>query len=283
MKERSEGNSPAAIDAVRGDNKGIYPSTGAAEYTETNLSFDADGFSLSVRGSSAQINKTGETYVGWQWLEDATPGFDIVSFTGNGSNRTISHSLSAVPELMILKNLDTDIDWSVYTAMTGNTHYLGLNSTAVSNDNDEYWNDTTPTSSVFTVGTHNSVNKSSSPFIAYLWAGVEGFSSFGKYTGNGNADGPFIWCGFRPAWVVMKATTSVVKGWNMFDSTRSPFNIAGAQIQANSNDAEATLNAIDILSNGFKLRTTDDAVNNSGAVYVFLAFGETPFKTANAR
>jgi hypothetical protein len=168
--------------------------------------------------------------------------------------------------------------------MTGNTHYLGLNSTAVSNDNDTYWNDTTPTSSVFTVGTHNSVNKSSSPFIAYLFAGVEGFSKFGKYTGNGDTDGPFVWCGFRPAFILEKNASSL-DDWVMWDNQRNPYNVSGTVLKPNVTDAETTASSkyIDFLSNGFKLRASDTGVNGDGNTHIFWAWAKTPFKTANAR
>jgi len=283
IKNRDAVSNNLLFDAVRGATKWIPSNDGDVEETEadTLLSFDSDGFSV---GDSVRVNTDTEKYVGWQWLEDATPGFDIVSFTGNGSNRTISHSLSAVPELIILKNLDTIIDWSVYTAMTGNTHYLTLNSTAISNDNDEYWNDTTPTSSVFTVGTHNSVNKSSSPMIAYLWAGVEGYSKFGSYTGNGNADGPFVWCGFRPSTILLKRTDAI-NDWTIKDSTRNPYNVVDHALIPDATNAEytATWVYVDFLSNGFKVRSTDNSQNTSGGTYVFMAFADTPFKTALAR
>jgi len=287
IKNRDATDSHVLTDSVRGVTKLISSDAGTAETTDadTLTAFDSDGFSL---GDDDKVNTNTEKYVGWQWLESATPGFDIVSFTGNGSNRTISHSLGAVPELMIVKNLDTEIDWAVYHASTGNTHYLTLNSTAVSNDNDTYWNDTTPTSSVFTVGTHNSVNKSSSPMIAYLWAGVEGFSKFGSYTGNGSTDGPFVSLGFSPSFIMIKETSGT-GGWFIFDDARDPTNDNTTErLYADTNGAGvadtggASKGILDFLSSGFKLRD-DGSINTSSDTYVFMAFSETPFKTAPAR
>jgi len=288
LKNRAAAENHYVFDSVRGVGTGagkhISPNEGTAEVSDATVkAITSDGFTVEATG--AAIN-TGN-HVVWSWLEDATSGFDIVSYTGNGSNRTISHSLGAVPGQMIIKNLDTEIDWAVYNEGSlwhgaANLGYLTLNTTAVSYDNDEYWNDTTPTSSVFTVGTHNSVNKDSSPMIAYLWAGVEGFSSFGKYEGNGSTDGPLILTGFKPRFIVCKSYTQV-KGWNMFDSARSTYNVAGAQLQANLDEAEATLNAVDLLSNGFKLRTADNAVNRNGYGFIYMAWAESSFKYATAR
>ena len=282
IKNRDAADAHCWFDSVRGVTKLISSDAGTAETTDadTLTAFDSDGFTV---GADDKVNTDTEGLVAWQWLESATPGFDIVSFTGNGSNRTISHSLSAVPEFMILKNLDTDIDWSVYHASLGNTHYLGLNSTAVSNDNDTYWNDTTPTSSVFTVGTHNSVNKSSSPMIAYLWAGVESFSKFGSYVGNANTDGPFVWCGFKPAFLMVKEATSV-EGWLMFTNTIDTYNVVGDYLLANSNVAEYAASYVDFLSNGFKVRINGSGMNGSTSdTHIFMAWADTPFKTAPAR
>jgi len=288
LKNRAATEDHYVFDSVRGVGTGagkhISPNTTGAEVSDATVkAITSDGFTVEATG--AAIN-TGN-HVVWSWLEDATSGFDIVSYTGNGSNRTISHSLGAVPGQMIIKNLDTEIDWAVYNEGSlwhgaANLGYLTLNTTAVSYDNDEYWNDTTPTSSVFTVGTHNSVNKDSSPMIAYLWAGVEGFSSFGKYEGNGSTDGPFILTGFKPRFIVCKSYSGA-KGWNMFDSARSTYNVAGAQLQANLDEAEATLNAVDLLSNGFKLRTADNAVNRNGYGFIYMAWAESSFKYATAR
>jgi hypothetical protein len=290
LKERSGGNHGTIIDSVRGGNKGIYPSLNNAEYTETNLSFDADGFSLSATGSAAQVNASGQTYIGWQWLEGATPGFDIVSFTGNATNRTISHSVGVAPEFMVVKNLaDTD-NWAVYHASNTSapeTDYLILNTDAATADDATIWNDTAPTSSVFSVGTSSLTNGNTEAMIAYLWAGVEGFSKFGKYTGNNNADGPFVWCGFKPAWLCIKCSSGI-ENWFVGDNKRLGYNLGNRpMLSPNTAAAEDTSwsgNApFDLLSNGFKIRRTGDAFNTDGGTYLFIAFANTPFKTATAR
>ena len=286
LKERSGANHGTIIDSVRGGNKGIYPSLTAAEYTETNLSFDADGFSLSATGSSAQVNASGQTYIGWQWLEGATPGFDIVTYTGNETNRTISHSLSAVPELMIVKNLSAVDNWIVYHASnTSSPEDVGLilNTTSATVDAVTYWNDTAPTSSVFTVGTGGGTNGNTNSLVAYLWAGVEGFSKFGSYLGNANTDGPFVWTGFKPAFLMVKEATSV-EGWLMFTNTIDTYNVVGDYLLANSNAAEYAASYVDFLSNGFKVRINGSGMNGSTSdTHIFMAWAETPFKTANAR
>ncbi len=277
-------------DSVRGATKLLVSNTTAAEVTDadTLTAFDSDGFTV---GDDVKVNTSGEDYVGWQWIEGATPGFDIVSFTGNATNRTISHSLSAVPKFMIVKNLaDTD-NWAVYHASNTAapaTDYLILNTNALTADDATVWNDTAPTSSVFSVGTSSLTNGNTEAMIAYLWAEVEGFSKAGAYVANASTNGPFLWCGFRPAWVIFFSYAGSGAGRWMLDSVRSTYNPAGVQtdsvVQANSNAAGFAGSSyyLDFLSNGFKIRTSSD-FNSSGRSLVFMAFAEAPFKTANAR
>jgi len=229
--------------------------------------------------------------VGWQWIEGATPGFDVVSFTGNATARTISHSVGVAPEFIVVKNLaDTD-NWAVYHASNTAapaTDYLILNTTAATADDATIWNDTAPTSSVFSVGTSSLTNGNTEAMIAYLWAGVESFSKFGSYTGNGSTNGPFVWTGLKPSMVMVKRTNAA-GGWPMWDNARSTYNVNNYLIEADATNAgggaewTAAWTYIDFLSNGFKIRGNDTETNGSGSTYVFAAFAESPFKTATAR
>jgi hypothetical protein len=179
-----------------------------------------------------------------------------------------------------------DQGWPVYHASNTaapETDYLLLNSTAATADLDTVWNDTAPTASVFSVGTSALVNTNNDTYIAYLFSEVEGFSKFGSYTGNGSSDGPFVWCGFRPRWVLIKTTNQVDVGWIQHDSARNTSNLSASRLRPNTSDAQTSDNGIDILSNGFKMRSADGSTNASGSTFIFAAFAESPFKYARAR
>jgi hypothetical protein len=235
-------------------------------------------------GDQAFTNASGGTYVLYSWKESATAGFDIVSYTGTGSARTVSHSLSAVPNWMIVKNIETGgKSWVVYHSANTSapeTEYLLLDSNGATADFAGYFNDTAPTSSVFTVGTGSDANASSDDFIAYLWRSVQGYSKFGSFIGNSNAStGTFTYLGFRPSLVIIKGTSSS-RWWSLQDDKRSPFNLIGDVLFANTNGAEETNNSnyyIDFLSNGFKIRGSSVYTNNSGETYLYMAFAEAPF------
>ena len=285
IKSRSHSNYHVVTDTVRGVTEQIYPNDdGVEETTAGSLTvFGSDGF--TVAGSSTDTNGSGRTYVAWCWKESATAGFDIVSWTGDGTSQDISHNLSAVPTTIIVKNRSAEVEWYVYNVNNGNTHSLVLNSNAAKagaySDN---WNNTTPTSSVFTVGSSQSTGGSSgNNMIAYVFTDIQGFSKVnGFYTGNGNADGPFLYTGFRPSLVIWKKT-SATGAWPMYDIKRDTVNPMTKRIQANDGDTEADQSAaeIDFLSNGIKLRTTDSEWNGSGVSYVFMAFAEQPFVNSN--
>ena len=284
IKQRSGSNNHEWFDAVRGATKRIYSDVTNAEDTgaTTLTSFDSDGFSLGT----GNPNNDGGTYVSWCWKESATAGFDIVSYTGNGSNRTISHSLSAVPKWMIHKSRDnSSYNWGVYhhKLSPSDERNLNLNTNGAANvdSGGVYYNSTDPTSSVFSVGTNVGYNKSSDDYIAYLWSEKQGFSKFGSYTGNGNANGATVWCGFSPAFVLIKSTASGV--WRLWDNKRDSINPNTANFQTNAADAEYDHSsvAIDFLSSGFKARSTDSSYNGSGTTYVFMAFAEQPFVNSN--
>jgi hypothetical protein len=298
LKERSGGNHGTIIDAVRGANKGVYPSLNFAEYTESNLSFDADGFSLSTTGSAAQVNASSQTYIGWQWLAgnatstpsggsvsstvsvNQTAGFSIVSWTGTGANATIAHGLGAAPSWILIKNLADADSWVVYHDSMGATKGAALDTSDAPATASTFFNDTAPTSTVFSVGSGGRSNGSSDAMIAYCWCEKPGFSKFGSFEGNGSStDGPFIELGFKPAWFMWKNIDSGTNGdWTMMDSARDPFNMVESNLRANSNMAADTGEAdLDFLSNGVKHRGGTSARFNASATYIYMAFAENPF------
>jgi hypothetical protein len=288
-KSRSNAETHKLVDSTRGATKALSSETTGDEVTESGItSFDADGFTIDG-ATDTGYNTNTYTYVGWLWKKGVTPGFDIVTYTGNGSARTISHSLGAVPHFMIVKartTAGTDQGWAVYhrnNTTAPETDYLLLNSTAATADLDTIWNDTAPTSSVFSVGTNALVNTNNDTYLAYLWTEIPGFSRFGSYTGNGSTDGPFVWCGFRPKFVVIKRTDSTGDWW-VYDTVRNTINASVNKILFNSNALEDTAGEdIDIISNGFKVRTTAAGLNTSTATYIFAAFAETSFKYSRSR
>jgi len=282
-KNRSAAYSHRIIDTVRGVTKILTPDTAAAEATNSNAlaSFDSDGFTLNADGDGYGLNYDNtHNIVAWCWKESATSGFDIVSYTGNGSARTISHSLSAVPKMIIVKDRDNgDYSWHVYHEAVGNGKTLYLDLTNAPSTDSIYWNDTTPTSSVFSVGTSVTTNNNTDAFIAYLFADVQGFSKVGSYTGNGNADGAFVYTGFRPAFLMVKATVS--SAWYIYDNKRAGYNVENYQLYPDRSNAEDTTDQIDLLSNGFKWRAITGDPNTSGRTYIYMAFAEAPFVNSN--
>jgi len=201
-----------------------------------------------------------------------------VTWTGNATNRTISHSLGVVPNLMIVKGTSAR-DWMVYHSEMSSapeTDYMRLDTSAAIADEATIWNDTAPTSSVFSVGTGNGVNANTETYVGYIFANVEGFSKFGGYTGNGNADGPVVYCGFRPSLVIIRNTS--VGNWNMYDVKRNTYNVANLYFMADAVSVAGTsAHNIDILSNGFKPRNTSGNTNDSGNILIYMAFAENPF------
>ena len=276
-KSRSNTEAHNMWDSVRGAEKYLTVNTGDAESNSPSTgisSFNSDGFTV---GSLDSLNDGSVTYVAWGWKESADAGFDIVSMSGTGSARTQAHSLSAVPEWIFVKELDNAGSWYTYTAMLGNTKAMFLNATnAVSADSSGYWNDTTPTSSVFSLGTDGGVNQSSTGYIFYLWRSVQGFSKFGSFLANSNVNGPFVYTGFRPAMVIVKVASDA-NNWAAFDAKRSPFNPVDDSVYPDTDAAENTSHVIDFLSNGFKIRDSDGTINSTGNTYVYMAFAEQPF------
>lgn len=278
-KTRSVADDHRLVDSVRGSTNYLFTNLTSAEQTGPSLTFTADGFDVS---NSTQ-NVGGRTYVDWSWKKGAAYGLDIVTYTGNGVVRTVAHSLGMAPKFAIIKARDSGQSWAVYHNAIGATNRLNLNTTGVAATSSAYWNDADPTSYNITLGTHTEVNANGINYIAYLFSEVEGYSKFGSYKGNGSADGAFVYCGFKPRWVMIKRTDTAGYGWAIFDTERNKCNVVPNYLMANSADVEQSDAAIDILSNGFKFRNTGAALNASGGTYIYAAFAECPTKFATAR
>ena len=283
IKERDDDINHYLYDSVRGVGKRLQVNIDNAEGDTDSTwfaSFDSDGFSI---GSEDNINDTGDNYVAWCWKE-ASGIFDIDAYEGTGSARTEAHSLSAVPHLMIVKSRDGAYNWAVHhhkNTSTAEEEGIFLNLTNATDSSDVQWNDTAPTSSVFSLGTGNQTNRSGDSYIAYLWSEKQGYSKFGFYTGNGNANGPFIHLGFRPAWIMTKMTSGV-DNWQICDNKRDPDNPVFSQFMPDSSDSANDGDAkVDFLSNGFKIRKSGASWNGSGSTFIYMAFAEAPFVNSN--
>ena len=211
-------------------------------------------------------------------------GFSIVSYTGDGTaGATIGHGLNSAPSLIIVKELNNTNDWQVYFSALGATKWLYLNSDIAAGTSTNRWNNTEPTSTVFTIGDSLGVNRPSSAYISYCFAPVEGYSAFGSYTGNGSTDGPFVFTGFRPRWVMWKPVNQSGTNWVIRDAARDPYNVVSNYLLADTSGAEGSVAEIDILSNGFKFRNNLSGNNTNGVQVIYVAFAEHPFKTSRAR
>ncbi len=298
-KARSYAGWHALFDRIRGANSFLASnSTNAEDNNWTGQSFTSNGF--TVNGTySGETNLNGQSFVAWQWKANGSgssntagsitstvsantsAGFSVVTWTGNGSAATIGHGLGVAPKMIIVKVRNAAGDnWGVYHSSIGNTGGLLLNLTNATGTNIGYWNNTSPTSTVFSVGTFFNTSNN---YVAYCFAEVAGYSKFTSYTGNGSADGSFIYLGFRPRFIMIKRTDSVGH-WIMYDTARDAYNITQNSLRANVSDAEnQSYGQYDIVSNGFKIRTTDIGTNASGGSYVVAAFAENPFKYSLAR
>ena len=289
-------------DAVRGAQKSLVPNSTQVEgdYSTVLQSFNTDGFTV---GTSGWVNDNGKTYASWNWKANGagsantdgsinstatsantTTGFSIVKYTGNQtSGATVGHGLGAVPKMIIVKNLNDTENWVVYHASLGNTKRLSLNLTEEETTDSAVWNNTTPTSSVFSLGNSDKSNNVNIPYIAYCFAEKKGYSKFGSYVGNGNADGTFVYTGFKPAFVMVKRSSGT-DNWMITDNKRSSSggnNAIDRRILPNLSNAEYTnTSPMDILSNGFKHRDGDDINNASGSTYIYMAFAENPFTSS---
>ncbi len=285
IKIRSGNERHVINDTVRGAQKQLASNTTAAEDTSATgalTAFTSDGYSLDSDLSRGSVNNAAYTYVDWLWKKGATPGFDIVGYSGNGaSNRTVSHSLGVTPAMVIVKNRTSGTpNWRVWhQRLSGVDSFLGLNQTAAVGTSSTVFNGFSSTT--FTVGTDPATNENGSSHVAYLFSEVAGFSRFGSYTGNGSSDGPFVFCGFRPRFILLKRTDSA-GNWTMYDSARSPRNADTKVLYPNlSNSEDASTDHFDWLSNGFKMKSTNQ--NTSGGTFIFAAFAENPFKYSLAQ
>jgi hypothetical protein len=285
VKGRSGATDHALYDSVRGVQKQIESNTTTAETTETTglTAFNSNGFTV---GALAQMNTNTATYVGWQWKEGATQGFDIVTYTGNSTaNRTVAHSLGVTPSMIIVKNRSAVQNWPVaHTSLAANNLLILDTTNATTSAGTRLL---LGNSSTFTVGDaadYGVTNQTSQNYVAYLFAAVAGFSRFGSYTGNGSSDGPMIFTGFLPRFVMVKRTDTT-QNWFMLDTARNTSNAVDNYLMANTSDADATFSPsqIDFISNGFKLRGTAAGLNASGGTYIFAAFASSPFKNSLAR
>lgn len=286
IKNRGGSTSHAIYDTTRGTQSQLSSDTTGDQVTSSSglTAFGSNGFTIST---STLVNTTGTQYVAWAWDESTQAGLDVVSYTGNGANRTIAHTLGVAPKMVIVKARTTagaDQGWPVWHTSIANTTYLQLNSTSGTATGADYWNSTSPTSSVFSLGTNVAVNANNDTYISYLFSEIEGYSKFGSYTGNASADGPFVWCGFKPKYIMVKKT-SASGPWMVFDSSRDSFNVATSELRPNETTAEpiATRGSVDLLSNGFKIRSTSATFLGELGDFIFLAFAESPFKYARAR
>jgi hypothetical protein len=297
IKDRTGTNSHSLYDSVRGaGNNSELTSESTAIEGGNNAdlygylsAFNSDGYRLKA-GTDASpygyVNVTGNNYVGWSWKESSTYGFDIVSYTGTGTEHAESHNLGAVPEMIIVKNRDQADSWAVYHhhalgKVVPETDHGTLDTDAAWADNNTLWDDTAPTSTHFRVGTSHWVNASAENYIGYLFRSIEGYSKVFSYEGNANANGPFIYLGFRAKVVLLKSADGVYSWW-ILDSERDTYNVVSLQLKPDANGAEVDADRFDIVSNGLKLRTSSAGVNSAHS-FVGIAFAELPGKYSNAR
>jgi hypothetical protein len=297
-----------------GGGKNLSSNTTAAEGTVNAFpdadygfvsSFDSGGFSVNdgaVATTGGYVNYSGRTYVAWNWKANGsgasnsagsitstvsantTSGFSVVTYTGTGANATVGHGIGIAPRMIIVKRRNGVDIWPVYHESIGNTQYLRLQGTNPAGTFN-VWQNTSPTSSVFYISTDSTVNTSGGTYVAYCFAEVAGYSAFGSYTGNASADGPFIYTGFRPAYIMLKRTDTVGYDWYVFDTKRNTYNLTNASLYPDLSAVEgvSSVSVLDILSNGFKMRGSSGGTNPSSGTMIYAAFAENPFKYSLAR
>jgi hypothetical protein len=275
IKDRQNSNNHQLIDSVRGTSAVLQSNTTAIETTYSTPSGDSVAWVWKADGSGV-TNTAGS--ITSTVSANAAAGFSVVTYTGTGSNATVGHGLGKTPNLIIVKERDVVQNWRVYHAALGAGNYLSLDLTNASFSSSTMWNNTAPTSTVFGIGTDTSTNEGGKLFVAYCFAEIPGYSKIGSYIGNGSADGPFVWCGFTPAWIMIKGTSSD-RYWPIRNSTPDAFNPNDAYIYANAVDGEASAStmSVDFVSNGFKMRTTGTQINGGSETYIYIAFAENPF------
>ena len=299
IKERNQTRGHVLFDVVRGATYQFNPNSNATNVAvaESLKTFDTDGFTV---GNATSVNENSYLYVSWNWLAsnstasntagsinstvsvNTTSGCSVVSYSANNTaGATVGHGLGVIPKMILVKESTGSVnDWVVYNASVGNTKKTILNeSNAESIDN--FMNDTTPTSTVFSISDASVVNRTGSTYMAYCFAEVQGFSKFGTYKSNESTNGTFTYCGFKPAFVLIKQS-NLARDWYMYDNKRNTFNVINKEINANNSGAEDTGDAIDFLSNGFKIRTTGASLNDAGGTYLYMCFAENPFVTGDS-
>ena len=313
-KRRDDAAGHNLLDTVRGAgvDSELCPSTNGVEGSNNAnaygylSAFTSDGFTVTAGSSdNAYWNNNTATYVAWNWKAGSsisgatvglgtlktytgsvstTAGFSIIKYTGNGtSGHQFPHGLGVAPKVVIVKRTNTSAQWNVFHASLGSTGALYLNDTIAFNVVQGFWNNSAPNSTSMPLGTDAAGNGDGDTYIAYCFAEKKGYSKFGSYKGNGNADGAFINLGFKPAWVIVKLTSGSGEHWYMQDATRNTFNPSAKRIKGNAGDAELDNTAfnIDFLSNGMKMRNTNAGHNGSGSTFIYMAFAESPFVNSN--
>ena len=299
-KARNDTAQHFLIDSVRGVSKRLKSNNADAEATVSTgiTAIGSNSFSL---GNDGDFNDGVVNYASWNWkagtsfTNDASStgigtidsagsvnqdaGFSICTFTGTGSTGTIKHGLNTVPKMIIVKGRSEAKAWTVYHSYLGAGKAIFLEQTAASTTSNAYFGGTTPTSSVFSVGSSTNVTGNGITFVSYCFAEKQGYSKIGSYSGNGNADGTFVYTGMKPAFVMIKRTNST-SNWRIFDNKRLGYNSSNSQLYPNLNNAEDTGTNLDIYSNGFKLLSTSGDINNGSGTYIYMAFAENPFVTS---
>jgi len=292
-KNRSVSHGHRWQDSVRGVGNVVYSNATQGQDTGiTNMitAYNSDGYAL---GADVGSNGSGSNYGSWNWKANGqgsantdgsinttytsantTAGFSIVKYTGTGSNATVGHGLGVAPKMIIAKRLTDAESWGVYHIANGTNKYMKLDETESAQTATSVWNDTAPTSSVFYLGTSGLCNGSGKDMIAYCFAEKTGYSKFGSYTGNGNVNGPFVYTGFKPAFVLLKESSGT-DNWILMDNKRLGYNPRNEVLFPNLNNTEQAHDRIDLLSNGFKMNNDDGSINQSGQTYIYMAFGQS--------
>ena len=304
VKSRSDSSNHMLVDSSRGGDKYMYSNANNAELTSSNMITFGDSDGYVMRDDGTYLNGSSRTYVAWGWranggttatnAEGATnstvqantkSGFSIINYTGTGSTTTIGHGLDTAPDFMIHKNRDTTDNWVVYARSQGASKRAQLNSNITWGTSTGSFNSTDPSSTLITLGSSSGTNASSGNYVCYAWHNVEGYQRFGTYSGNNtDNDGPFCYLGFRPRLLVIKGATEAYP-WFVFDSARNPHNLVDKHLRWNGADAEATeptgARKVDFLSNGFKVMADAASINGDADTYVYMAWGDVPFKYNN--
>jgi len=300
LKDRTQAESHAWFDSSRGASVRLQSNNTNAESTEsaTQKSFTTDGFTV---GTSSSVNNGSnpDQYAAWQWKANGgttstntagtinttiqtntTAGFSICTHDGNGTaGATFGHGLGVKPDFIIAKRRDGITNWRCYHSDLGATKTILLNTTDASFDSSDSWNNTEPTSTLVSVGSGSRTNATGSPILFYIFASKQGYSKFGSYVGNGNANGTFVYTGFKPAMVITKKSSVTGGNWTIYDNKRNPFNVADKVLLPNASNADQTVINFDFVSNGFKCRNSGSE-NENGTTFIYMAFAENPFTTS---